>query len=253
MQSAAANTSLIPPADMLFDGSSSGEEFVALGENFCRELLMKRALLAPTSALLDVGCGNGGIACALTRVLSSEGRYEGLDINKTSIEWLQAHYGAFPNFQFSHADVYNKMYNGTGRYAPRDYRLPYPDSAFDIVVLKSVFTHMLPDDLRAYIRECSRVLRPYGRAVITYFLLNAESARFARGTAKLRLDVEWPGDPLCRVMNADVPEIGVGHDEGRIRGYYAESGLSIAEIVYGDWCGRPTMLGFQDLVVAIKE
>lgn len=244
---------LIPPAEMLIDGSSSPEQFVALGESFCRELLVKRARLEPTSSILDLGCGNGSVARALTRILSPQGSYDGLDIHGESIAWLRAHYEGYPNFRFTHADVYNKMYNPQGGSRPADYRFPYPDESFDIILLKSVFTHMLPDDLRAYLRECGRVLRRSGRAVITYFLLNEDSARFSSGSAKLRLDILWDGDPGCRVANAEVPEHAVGHDEARIRGYYREVGLSIAELAFGDWCGRPTMLGFQDLVIALKE
>lgn len=240
---------------MLYDGSASIQQFVDFGEGFTRELLIKRAFLAPSNAFLDLGCGNGSVARALTRVLGEGGRYEGVDVSRTSVEWLQAHYRAYPNFRFTHADVYNKMYNASGTSQPRDYRLPFPDASFDMVLLKSVFTHMLPDDLRAYLYEVSRVLKASGRAVISYFLLNDESKQHAAaqpGAVKMPLDFEIHGDPLCRVKVPEVPEIAVGHDEARIRGYYREAGLSVAEIAYGDWCGRPTLLGLQDLVIALK-
>ncbi len=43
------------------------------------------------------------------------------------------------------------------------------------VLLTSVFTHMLPQDMDNYLSEVARVLKPDGRCLITYFLLNPES------------------------------------------------------------------------------
>jgi SAM-dependent methyltransferase len=144
------DASLIPPREALYDGSSSGEEFVRFGELFCQNILIPRGHLAPTAALLDVGCGNGAIARALTSFLTPPGRYEGLDIKLASVTWLQQQYQRFPHFHFTHADVRNSAYNPAGRYQPQDYRLPFPDGSFDVVLLKSVFTHMVPGEVRSY-------------------------------------------------------------------------------------------------------
>ena len=225
-----------------------------LGENFCQYILRPRANLLPSDAVLDVGCGNGAVALALTRFLSPPGRYEGLDVNATTIAWLSEHYRAHPNFRFSDAGVYNKAYNAGGRKTATEYRFPFADSSFDLVLLKSVFTHMLPADVHAYMRETSRVLKPGGRSVITYFLLNDESRRYIeRGLDVHKLKFEYKRDSWCRVANPDVPEAVVAHDERRIREYYAEVGCSVQELVFGNWSGRSSLLGHQDFVVAIKE
>ena len=42
-------------------------------------------------------------------------------------------------------------------------------------------------------------------------------------------------------------------DERRIRQYYTEAGFSPCEMTLGDWCGRPALLGLQDVIIAIKE
>jgi ubiquinone/menaquinone biosynthesis C-methylase UbiE len=136
---------------MLYDGSSSAEEFVVLGENFCQYILVPRAHLVPEASVLDLGCGNGSVARALTRILAPTGRYEGLDINAASVDWLREQYKPFANFHFTHADVRNVAYNPAGRYEPDDYRLPFPDASFDVVLLKSVFTHLLPGGVRNYL------------------------------------------------------------------------------------------------------
>jgi len=245
---------LVPPASMLFDGTSSPEQFKSFGEGFVHHILVPRARLTPSSSFLDIGCGNGSIARALTSYLDPAGRYEGLDINGSGIEWLQERYARHSNFRFTHANVYNKAYNAGGTVQAGDYRLPYDDATFDVVLLKSVFTHMLPPDVRQYTREIARVLRPGGRSVISYFLLNDESRQLLdRGRGSYALKFEWDGDPSCRVENLDMPEAVTAHDEQRIRRFYIESGFGLVEIALGDWCGRSTLIGFQDLVVAVRE
>jgi SAM-dependent methyltransferase len=190
----------------------------------------------------------------LTRFLTPPGRYEGLDINLPSVKWLQEHYQAYPNFHFTHANLHNTAYNVSGGNSARDYRLPFPDETFDVVLLKSVFTHMVPAHLRSYVREISRVMRRYGRAVITYFLLNPESLRFiAAGGGSVPMNFQYENDPLCRVMTPKVPESAIAHDEARIREYYAEAGLTPVDMTFGNWCGRPSLIGLQDLVVALKQ
>lgn len=239
---------------MLTDGSSSPEEFVLLGENFCQVLLIPRAQLLPAAAVLDLGCGNGSVARALTRFLSPPGRYEGIDVNPSTIAWLQDRYKDFPNFRFTHANVYNKAYNPGGQLSAGNYRFPFPDSIFDLVLLKSVFTHMLPADVHTYMREVSRVLRPGGRAVITYFLLNDESRHFIeRGLSAHALRYEYASDPLCRVVNPEMPESVVAHDEWRMRQDRAEVGCSVLDVSFGNWCGRCSALHHQDLMITVKE
>jgi len=227
---------------------------VAFGEAFCQQILRPRANLLPSEAILDVGCGNGAVARALTRYLSPAGRYEGLDVHAAAVAWLTEQYKAYPNFRFIDAGVYNKAYNAGGRLIASEYRFPFADSSFDLVLLKSVFTHMLPADVHAYMREISRVLKPGGRSVITYFFLNDESRRYIeRGLDAHKLTFEYNGDGSCRIANKDVPEAVVAHEEGRIRGYYSEVGCSVQELVFGNWSGRTSLLGHQDFVVAIKE
>jgi SAM-dependent methyltransferase len=251
--SATTAASLIPPDAMLFDGSSSAEQFVAFGEGFVQKILIPRAGLQPWDVFLDLGCGNGSVARALTTHLALPGRYEGLDIHGESIGWLQERYREQPGFRFTHANVYNKMYNAGGSLKASEYRLPYADGTFSLALLKSVFTHMLPEDVRRYLRELSRVLGPGGRAVITFFLLNDESRAFVeQGKDDVKMRFDWEGDPRCRVANPQVPEEATAHDEQRIRAYAAEAGFSTYETTYGNWCGRPSMLGLQDVVILIR-
>jgi hypothetical protein len=194
------------------------------------------------------------VARALTRYLVLPGRYEGLDVNKESVLWLQERYRSHPGFRFQHANVYNKMYNPQGTSTASTYQLPYADATFNMALLKSVFTHMLPDDVRQYLKELGRVLAPGARAVITYFLLNDESrAWMSRGGDIVKMHAVWQGDPMCQVASVEVPEKATAHDEGRIRAYVAAAGFTVSEMTFGDWCGRPSLMGLQDLMVLIRQ
>jgi SAM-dependent methyltransferase len=247
------DTSLIPPVEMLYDGSSSAQQFVDFGEGFVHHILVPRAGLQPSDAFLDLGCGNGSVARALTSYLQPPGSYEGLDIHGGSVAWLKEHYQSRPLFRFTHANVYNKMYNPNAPVRAAEYRLPYADGAFSMALLKSVFTHMHPNDVRHYLKELGRVIRSGGRAVITYFLLNDESrALVAQDRDEVKMKVDWDGDPLCRVANLEVPEHATAHDETRIRAFTAEAGFTVNEITFGNWCGRPALLGLQDVMIVTK-
>ena len=225
---------MVPPRSQMFVGSV--EDFESSGARLV-DRLTSVAGLTPESHVLDIGCGIGRLAVALTTRLGPEGRYEGLDIVPGGIEWCTGHITPrHPNFRFTLADVRNGEYNPHGHVAPTEYRLPYPDASFDIVVLTSVFTHMLPAEKEHYLDEIARVLRPGGRCFATYSLLNDESRRLmAEGTADMRFDHAMGP---CAVVDTKVPELAVGYDEAYVREASARAGLEPADVLYGSWSGR---------------
>ena len=225
------------------------EDFKAVGAEFF-QYFVTIGKLQPSHRVLDVGSGTGRMARLLTKYLKT-GSYEGIDIVSPSVKWCQSTYTSrYPNFQFS--DIYNKTYNSTGRYNASEYRFPYETSSFDFVFLTSVFTHMLPQDLENYLSEIVRVLKPHGRCLITYILLNAEALELIDSKVSPYLfEYRLPG---CRVGNLHVPEDHVAYDESVIRSLYQRHNLNILEpIHFGKWCGRKKGLSIQDMIVATKS
>lgn len=237
--------SLEPPAWLHDVGGCHFE----VGEEFFR-YFTDLAGLKPHERVLDVGCGTGRMARPLTNYLTS-GSYDGLDIVAPSIAWCKKAYAGFRNFRFHFANIHNLSYNPSGTSLASEYRFPFPDSSFDFVLLASVFTHMLPADLENYLREIARILKPDGRCLISYFLLNAVSLKLiSENASAIQFKGELPG---CRVDNLEMPEGAVAYDENRVRDLYEKYGLRILEpLRYGAWCGRKDGLSFQDLIVGSK-
>lgn len=245
---AARTGKLMPPEKEIFPGNASnferaGQEFLG----YFKEL----AGLQPDHRVLDVGCGIGRMAIPLTGYLSREGSYEGFDVVRRGVEWCRRNVTPrYPNFRFQVADVHNERYNPRGRHEAQDYRFPYEDESFDLVFLASVFTHMMPDEVDNYLSEISRVLRPGGRCLISYFLLNEESLRLIE-SGKSPLDFK-PSTGVYRVVDLEKPEHAVGYDEEYILGLYEKHGLRPSAPEYGSWCGRDRHLSYQDIVVIKK-
>jgi SAM-dependent methyltransferase len=246
---------MIPPKSMIFTGSV--DDFKSSGEALVHRLVNFGGL-TPDSKVLDIGCGMGRVAVALTSYLNANGSYEGFDIVPSGIKWCSDNIASrYPNFHFTLADVYNKEYHPSGRLEPSEYRFPYADETFDLVVLASVFTHMLPGDMEHYIAEISRVLKQGGRCYASYSLINTESRR-AMESGQSSLRFKRHSGPSW-VVDSKVPELAVGYDEAYVRDLYEQHALSgQCRVYYGSWSGRPPLSseqsGFsQDIVVTAKQ
>jgi SAM-dependent methyltransferase len=77
---------------------------------------------------------------------------------------------AFASISSNLKSVYTVWDNQTGAIDAETFRFPYPDAAFDAVLLASVFTHMPPGETRQYLRELARVMRPRAKALLSIFL-----------------------------------------------------------------------------------
>jgi SAM-dependent methyltransferase len=238
---------LVPPRRLRFVGDG---DYTGIGEQFLR-YFVDLGGLRPSESVLDIGCGVGRMAAPLTRYLDAEGRYEGFDIVPAGIDWCRANITPrHPRFHFQLADIRNPEYRG-GSQEAAEYRFPFDDASFDFAFATSVFTHMRPGEVRRYVSELGRVLRPGGRGLFTCFLLNSESlARIADGTSSMAFMHELDG---FRTTDLRTPEAAIALPEDFVRTCFTEAGLVVAEpIRYGSWSGRPDFLSAQDIVIAHK-
>lgn len=233
-QDALERDPLVPPRRLQFVGEG---DFAATGDAFL-EHLRELAGLEPSSAVLDVGCGIGRLARPLAGFLDG-GSYAGFDVSAVGIGWCQARYP--PAFAFERVDLLNARYNPGGTESARDFGFGYDDDAFDVVVAASVLTHLLEEEAAHYLAEIRRVLRPGGRALVTFFLLDDGSrAAIAHGTAALAF---LDADQAVAVVSDEVPEEAVAYDERWVCAH-----APVQEVHRGTWRGADG-LSFQDLVV----
>jgi SAM-dependent methyltransferase len=201
-------------------------------------LLSALADLKPSSRILDVGCGAGAMAIMLRDRLGPDGSYLGFDVDEPSIRWCQAHL-AGGRFVFRNHDYWNATYRPSG---VQDQPWPVEDGQADIVILKSLFTHMLPDDIAFYVRELRRALAPSGTALVTAFAYAAVDQ-----AVQDRFRFEGGG---FRYARAGAPEAAVAYSWDWLLGLFTDNGLA-AESHPGFW--RPqetTPLAYQDVLIA---
>jgi SAM-dependent methyltransferase len=209
--------------------------------------------ISPDHAVLDVGTGPGRLTWELVTYLSPKGSYHGLEVQQDLYEDLKRRFGRLPNFHFHHADLVNSEYNPEGEANAENYRFPLDDATIDRVILRSIVTHLVPDEVDNYLAEIARVLRPGGRSYITWFILDDESR-----PSVARPEGE-PPHPLFQVDYGDYwvlsdenPAAAVAFEEQWVRGAYERAGMRILEpIHFGGWSDRPGRFDQrQDVVVA---
>jgi SAM-dependent methyltransferase len=235
---------LVPPRRLDFVGHS---DFIATGDEYLTQFV-ELGGLQPADAVLDVGCGIGRMARPLTGYLSSDGSYDGFDVNREGIGWCRRRYARHENFRFQVADLFNRRYNPRGAHSAAEYRFPYADASFDFVILTSVLTHLLEAEADHYLAETGRVLRPGGRVFATFFLLDDDTrAAIADGRAGLQfLDAH----EHVAVVDEAVPEEAVAYDAGWARERLGEHGMEQRSVTPGTWSGREDATSFQDIVIA---
>lgn len=243
----------IPPEDLRLWVGPFGDpgDFIRSGEETLR-LLTALCDLRPHHYILDVGCGSGRVALALTRYLSAAGRYTGFDSAKAPISWCATHIAPrYPNFSFAHVGVRNASYSPEGDSMDSGFTFPVASDAVDVALLSSVFTHMLLDEVAIYLREVRRVLRRGGCALISYFLLDAEGRR-AIGAGDTIFDFRHPHG-RCATLSPDEPTAGVAYDEEFALGELRAAGLAVTHVERGTWRSARSYAAGQDWIVARKE
>lgn len=187
----------IPPASMRLGGAHFRDDatFVASGRAEARKLA-KRLGIDASASVLDVGCGVGRLPIGMLAEWGSPRDYVGVDVNRVSIEWCVRNLEArHPELRFVHLDVANERYNRGGRPIDDSFRLPFEADRFDAIFLYSVFSHMESDDVRTYLGEFRRLLRPGGGVLLTAFVEEGVPASEAnpRDYGPLR----WSGPLHC--------------------------------------------------------
>jgi SAM-dependent methyltransferase len=238
---------LVPPRGLSFVG---GGDFTATGREFLGHFI-ELGGLEPGDRVLDIGCGIGRMAIPLTGYLEG-GSYAGFDVGRAMIRWCRRNITPrHPNFEFEWAPIHNAKYNPFGTLSASEFKFPYPDSSFDFAFATSLFTHLVRDEVRHYLAETARVLKPGGGCLLTFFLLTpASEGEIAAGRAALPFTHPIDGGATT---DAGQPEEAVAFEVEEVRAMLDEAGLGIREPLHpGQWANEPGGASYQDVVVAYR-
>lgn len=233
----------MPPKRLRFMGEDD-ETFERIGDELL-DGLESRAGQSRNSSVLDIGCGYGRLAHAMKR-RGFDGSYLGVDILRPQIRWCSRRL-ASKHFQFRHVDIGNGRYNPEGTEAVGD--LDLGDRRFDVIAAFSVFTHMWPDDVTAYLRLAARHLNPGGHLQATFFLLDPQLHELVESGKVPRFFLHEHA-PHCRFFDAEAPLHMVAYELDWVLGEVTEFGLEpLTPPRYGLWSHRPLddlKPGYQD-------
>lgn len=211
--------------------------------------------------ILDIGCGTGLLAIASEPFLGDQGKYTGIDVMQPDIDFCRGHYPA-GRYEFIHFAVANPTY------APEQDRSksPWPveSGSIDLLTALSVWTHLSEEDALFYFREISRVLKPDGRAMVTFFLLDRtyreslgrrseQEGRFHMTSQNLWIfdQPTYGSDAWYHLAWIPVPEDAIGVTEQGIDRLCAHAGLQVMERHQGNWKEVPGVF-FQDVLIFRK-
>ena len=182
--------------------------------------------------LLDFGCSSGRVL----RHLHSAGQVYGVDINVNAVRWARDHL-PFPVAQ--------------GTIIPA---LPFPDATFDTVYAGSVLTHI--DEMEeSWLLELRRVLKPGGRAVVTFHpdrlwqemtdpghhlrtIVDANPTRMDPGGPDPVFDGRAPAERVVfTITTLSVYNVNVVHSQRYVREHWGRL-FKVVDIVpraHGEW------------------
>lgn len=128
----------------------------------------------------------------------------------------------------------------------------------------SVWTHLGEDDAVFYFNEISRVLKPNGKAIVTFFLLDEtyrnsletrsdQAGRFHQTSQDLWIfdQPSYGSDMWFHPEWAKIPENAIGVNEAGLERLVKNSGLKLIEHHQGNWKEVPGVF-FQDVLIFQK-
>ncbi len=205
--------------------------------------LAELRLVRAGDRVLEIGCGCGAMVPALARMLGADGSYVGFDVHRPSIRWCRRRFAGNGRLRFEWADLASPYGNDASGGAVESYRFPAEDGGADLVIAKSVFTHLREEQARHYLREVRRALRPGGRALLTAFLFDGAQ----RPPAFPFPDADAPMRWLRRLR----VEAAVAFERAHFERMVAEAGLVQQLAIYGYWPGTATAPQGQDVLVLV--
>jgi len=164
------------------------------------------------------------------RRLPRDGHYLGIDVHTGCLQWCQEHFASDNRLSFM---------------APP---LPSADSLsqrYDLVLAKSLFTHLVPSEAVHYLNSMAARLSDNGRVILTAFLFDELSSVPALPHSRMNGRV--------RHRSLFRPRAAVGFDRLLFAEWVANAGLEVHQSHLWFWPGHHAALSAQDILVCRKR
>jgi len=218
-------------------------------------------LKSENNVVFDIGCGTGLLGIAAEPHVNEGGKYIGIDVSVRDIGFCKRHFKQ-ENFEFIHFDIHNTTY--AGRQDGESIPWPVDDNSMDMATALSVWTHLNENDACYYFKEVYRILKPGGKAVISFFYLD----NLYENTLKIRTNgigryhstkqKRWIYNQ--KAYNSEHwyttdwvknPEDAIGIDVKGMEKLLLESGLKLSQYYPGNWKEKPGLY-YQDVLIFEK-
>ncbi len=154
--------------------------------------LVLSRFLRENSIVLDVGCGCGRMARTLVYHPYIK-QYIGFDVIRENIDWCERSIVPLSKgrFEFHYLDVCSRAYNPAGKLKGTDVVFPAVDGAISFAFAGSVFTHLLREDAKHYLREVRRALAPDGIFLPSIHTSPSPGSEYSGTESRIDVDSEY--------------------------------------------------------------
>jgi SAM-dependent methyltransferase len=225
----------LPEPDLSIHAIGLGRDARGLdGRRKNQVALLARYGLAPTSRVLEIGCGVGWLAYDLASHLDDAGSYWGFDVSPAAIGWLNENLAPrLANFHFDLVDARNPRYRPDDGAPAERVSFPYSDRQFDLVCAFGVFMHVERSGIERYLSEIARVLETGRPALLSFMAVTPLDTAPRNGTREY-VEVE----PGVYTSRPDRVGWSLAFDDAVIRDMIERAGLTLVTFEEGAWHGR---------------
>lgn len=194
--------------------------------------------LTPYTRILDIGCGAGRMGFPLINYLQPPGHYYGIDLQKSVIEWCDAHFTS-SQFTFSHYDAAHPLDNPLGVLPLVEMPVPL----VDCVLVVGVMQRLTVRDCKDLITVISRALVSGGRFLLTGRFFLPKDIPFINRTAIYKSVRDG-----CRISQ---PFQDMAQSWDLLAPHFQAVGLKVERQLRGKWITHLGLLD-DDLIVGSK-
>lgn len=214
----------------------------------------KYGKLGPGESILDVGCGCGRIAAALTQYIDGKSHYVGIDIVPGLIDFARNFITPrYPSFKFLLLNQSNSSYDWwrgkSGEIEIAKLTEAVSAQSIDLAISVSLLTHLDYATALEMLTSIHQVLKNDGRVFMTVFLLDANARDGIEGRRTEFSFKHRTQTGKLYAEKSDDPTLAVAYDGELLDELIGSAGFQLERHVRGYWSSGGTGETFQDVLI----